>query len=1125
MKKLISVLTAFVIFVLPLYPVYSFDISGKVYNSDIEAYSDGVFYEIETPDGGRAFTENEDFSKNYLTGYSVSEIAVSGKYLYVSKNEKLRRINLKNGKDTVLLKAEGDIDRFALSGSCVYYLSGGDVYVYNITFDKTQAVVTGKKIKNFWFDDVGSLSYISGNSDAFVLDLKTGETVKTWNDYSSLGDSILVPKGGNADDLSGQKMSLISLQEKFPDGYYWNHGRAANNPDGYTSTPCTHHPNDTGCSYGGSCGCNSFYNAIQCAGYALKCGYDVTGFRPNGGAGGWSKSTSKSSIDSIKAGDVVRYRNDGHSIYITGVDGDKVYFTDCNWGHQCKIRWEASVSKSTLKDSFTYCYVGPYDVGIFTIKLDLNGGDSCSKTSITVSVGEKYGELPVPVKAGYNFVGWFTEASGGSKVTSDTVASGGMSKTIYAHWEPKVYTIKFDATGGTGAPDDMKKKHDQSITIPTDKPSRKGYTFKCWNTKKDGSGNTYYDTFANRKFSENGDTTLYAMWTGDRHTITFNVNSPVVGVAPSTTQNSMTVYNGQLYGTLPSPTLEGWTFDGWFTSKEGGTRVLSSDTVEIFENTILYAHWSVTKYTITFDANGGQTDTPTVVYEYGSRYGTLPSVSRKGYTFLGWFTDKYAGEMIYENTPVKKIGDYSVFAHWRANSYLIEFDPCGGHCATGVIRLDFDENWGTLPVPEKDGCIFIGWYTEKVGGNKLSDNRKMSFDTDVTFYAQWLNMSYTLIFDPCGGQVSEYSRIAVSSQTLGELPSAQRQGHSFEGWFTEKEGGEKVDADTAFASSKPVTLFAHWLLTDSAYSSSQQYNITFICGESKTVSPFYEGQVIVIPDLTVPAYCTATGFNPPLPAIMPGYDFSVECIYEPIKYPVHFFSSSGNLVGVSDYTVETDVPFEPAVPSKFGYDGSWESYSFKPGSMILNAVYTPTVYTIYFCDLDGSVVDTATYTILTDGVDYIPLPPVPEKSGYTGTWDQFSLTPLGDKFVYPSYVCSAEVSIVGQKDKITLDYRSSITLYSTVDSSIEGCETHWLVNGNDVGTGNPDGSLTLKNLTGMRKVQVKLYQDDELLSQSKEEYVYVKSRFFNKLVAFFRRLFGTLPEYVQTEAGVVKRED
>ena len=61
---------------------------------------------------------------------------------------------------------------------------------------------------------------------------------------------------------SGGGLSLAQLREKYPHGAYWNHSGSANNPGGYTWSPCNHHD---GCAYSGSCGCNSYNGvAIQC---------------------------------------------------------------------------------------------------------------------------------------------------------------------------------------------------------------------------------------------------------------------------------------------------------------------------------------------------------------------------------------------------------------------------------------------------------------------------------------------------------------------------------------------------------------------------------------------------------------------------------------------------------------------------------------------------------------------------------------------------------------------------------------------------------------------------------------------------------------------------------------------
>ena len=147
--------------------------------------------------------------------------------------------------------------------------------------------------------------------------------------------------------------TLQYLMEKFPDGKYWNHpDGAANNPNGYSNKPCTHHENGNCTAYDGLCGCNLFDYAIQCHGFALKLAYECYGYS----ARSWKKVYS---IDGIKAGCVVRINNDSHTIFITDVSGDTITYADCNIDHQCGIRWNAKISRSELKSKLYYMYVSP----------------------------------------------------------------------------------------------------------------------------------------------------------------------------------------------------------------------------------------------------------------------------------------------------------------------------------------------------------------------------------------------------------------------------------------------------------------------------------------------------------------------------------------------------------------------------------------------------------------------------------------------------------------------------------------------------------------------------------------------------------------------------------------------
>ncbi|MBR6754388.1 MAG: SH3 domain-containing protein [Clostridia bacterium] len=148
--------------------------------------------------------------------------------------------------------------------------------------------------------------------------------------------------------VSASGLTLSELRQKFPHGKYWNGG----DPDSYTSTPCYNHDK-----------CNWFMNySLQCAGYGDKLGYDATGYNPRENRNGWMKYTTLTAVDNLKPGDIVRYLNDQHTFYVTGVDGETITYTDCNAGNTCIIRWDSTITKTELKKTFTYVQAAPFSI-------------------------------------------------------------------------------------------------------------------------------------------------------------------------------------------------------------------------------------------------------------------------------------------------------------------------------------------------------------------------------------------------------------------------------------------------------------------------------------------------------------------------------------------------------------------------------------------------------------------------------------------------------------------------------------------------------------------------------------------------------------------------------------------
>lgn len=169
---------------------------------------------------------------------------------------------------------------------------------------------------------------------------------------------------------TGARMSIAQLHAKFPSGMYWNHAfrpgadKALNYADGYTDIPCPAYHTDTIESDNPNMHllrtCNTYYSGDmalgwQCHGYALKLGYDATGVDPYN----WTKRTDVNALNALKAGDIVRINNDHHTIFILGVEGENVIFTDCNEGDTCVIRWDKFTTLSNLRENFTYLLVCP----------------------------------------------------------------------------------------------------------------------------------------------------------------------------------------------------------------------------------------------------------------------------------------------------------------------------------------------------------------------------------------------------------------------------------------------------------------------------------------------------------------------------------------------------------------------------------------------------------------------------------------------------------------------------------------------------------------------------------------------------------------------------------------------
>lgn len=141
--------------------------------------------------------------------------------------------------------------------------------------------------------------------------------------------------------------------------------------------------------------------------------------------------------------------------------------------------------------------------------------------------------------------------------------------------------------------------------------------------------------------------------------VSFNLNYKT-----SAKYDDILVTTGKKYGKLPKPARKGYTFQGWYTSAKNGTKVKSTTLVTGSENHTLYAHWKAKTYKVKLNARGGKVSKSSYKVTYASTYGKLATPTRKGYTFLGWYTKKTGGTKVLSTSKVKITKTTTLYAHW-----------------------------------------------------------------------------------------------------------------------------------------------------------------------------------------------------------------------------------------------------------------------------------------------------------------------------------------------------------------------------------------------------------------------------------------------------------------------------
>ena len=424
----------------------------------------------------------------------------------------------------------------------------------------------------------------------------------------------------------------------------------------------------------------------------------------------------------------------------------KTYVTNssCGAGATLVVTSAGAVSSS--------CDGGSTPITYYTVTWDAttNGG-SCSVSTIQVQAGQAVGTLPTATKSNCTFNGWFTQASGGDKISASTIINA--TTTFYAQFtengggDPTPITSDLTWNFSTSEFKDlgtlttttvvngltMTATDAKTIAIAAVPYTIEGVSFTHV-LQLGGGGNA---TYRNVSFAVTGACTIevYCRSGGDR---TLNVYSGSYGGNLLTTMSANT-----------TPAKRTYDYTGNAATIYMGS---SNSGIDLCAINVIYSSTPepTPTYTLTYDENGGDGEMEEQTAEEGQSVTVKANTftAPTGYGFKEWNTNaKGSGTKYTVGQSVTMTEDITLYAVWQANTYIVTLNSGEGAGGTAEVEVTFDAAMPNISIPSRSGYTFKGYFSEINGaGTQYYDANGSSTNSWVTasnaeLYAAWEEQS------------------------------------------------------------------------------------------------------------------------------------------------------------------------------------------------------------------------------------------------------------------------------------------------------------------------------------------------------------------------------------------------
>ncbi len=584
----------------------------------------------------------------------------------------------------------------------------------------------------------------------------------------------------------------------------------------------------------------------------------------------------------------------------------------------------------------------------YKINYNLDNGVLNEENPLKYNVEAKEIVLNNPTKEGYTFVGWYND----SDKLVETIPSGSIGDiTLTAKYTANTYDVVYNANTGVGEMDNQTLTYDEDAKLNANEFTKKytltydyGYNdlsdtedkaneFLGWATTADGEV-VYANEADVKNLATNGTFNLYAKW-----------ENPTASLDEE-------------------PTRDGYTFKGWSTTRDGSNIV---GTLELTEDTTVYAVWETIEYTITYNLDGGVEETNPTKYTIESNTITLSDATKTGYTFDGWYDNS---DTKVETINKGSIGNITLTAKYTPITYNITYNLDGGEENTNPTTYTIESDTITLSDATKTGYTFDGWYDNT--DTKVETINKGSVG-NIILTAKYTANTYDVIFNANTGigsmsnqiltydvdaklNANEFTKKYTLTYDYGynDLSNTEDKVNNFLGWATTSDGAVEYSNEANVKNLAPsgvYNLYAKWENPTATLDKTITKDGYTFMGWSTTADG---SNIVEILELTE--------------------DTTVYAVWEAIEYSIAYDLDGGTLesgvTNPSKYTIIDNITLNN--PNKVGYTFvGWEyngatypqfTINNRIGDISVKAIYTPNIDTqykvqYYFMDTDGNYLD------------------------------------------------------------------------------------------------------------------------------------------------------------------------